>query len=167
VLAAAHALSLDTINTGFRTEEDIASAIEPLNGRAEALYVCNDPLVNAKVARINAAALAARSMRFSAKSCAYSDMPSLSSHSAICCIAPHLSDDTGDRAKISEERSVVNSLPRFGAAFALAPLKHLGGGGKDVVSRSGSPNALKFKLTYRLDRTASLTAISTRGLIRI
>ena len=42
VLAAAHTLGLDTVQSAFRTEDDIAPAIESLNGRAEALYVCFD-----------------------------------------------------------------------------------------------------------------------------
>jgi putative ABC transport system substrate-binding protein len=60
VLAAAHTLSLDTVRSEVRLSEDIAPAIEPLKGRAEALYVCLDPLVYSNAARINALALAAR-----------------------------------------------------------------------------------------------------------
>jgi putative tryptophan/tyrosine transport system substrate-binding protein len=60
VLAAAHTLSLDTVRSEVRLSEDIAPAIEPLNGRAEALYVCLDPLVYSNAARINDLALAAR-----------------------------------------------------------------------------------------------------------
>ena len=40
--------------------EDIAPAFEALKGRAEALYVAGDPLVNAQTVRINTFALAAR-----------------------------------------------------------------------------------------------------------
>jgi putative tryptophan/tyrosine transport system substrate-binding protein len=40
--------------------EDIATAIEAVKGRAEAVYVCTDGLVNANRIRINALALAAR-----------------------------------------------------------------------------------------------------------
>ena len=40
--------------------DDIAPAIEALKGRADALYVCTDPLVNTHRIRINTFALAAR-----------------------------------------------------------------------------------------------------------
>ena len=60
VLAAAHTLGLDTVQSAFRTEDDVVPAIESLKGRAEALYVCFDPLVYTYAARINATALAMR-----------------------------------------------------------------------------------------------------------
>ena len=40
--------------------EDIAPALDALKGRVEALYVCNDPLVNTNRVRMNTLALAAR-----------------------------------------------------------------------------------------------------------
>jgi putative ABC transport system substrate-binding protein len=40
--------------------EDIASAFDALKGRADALYVCADPLVNANRVRINTLALGVR-----------------------------------------------------------------------------------------------------------
>ena len=43
-----------------RALEDIASAFEALKGRAEALYVVNDPLVTTNRIRINTLALGAR-----------------------------------------------------------------------------------------------------------
>jgi putative tryptophan/tyrosine transport system substrate-binding protein len=58
--AAAHALNLDPIGSEIRPGEDITAAIDQLKGRAEALYVCTDPLANSIAARINALALAAR-----------------------------------------------------------------------------------------------------------
>ncbi|MEA2940965.1 MAG: hypothetical protein QOD09_1494 [Bradyrhizobium sp.] len=58
--AAARTLGLDTVRPEFGRAEDIPSAIEALNGRADGLYVCVDPLMIANRARINALALAAR-----------------------------------------------------------------------------------------------------------
>jgi len=58
--AEAHALGLDVIACGIRPGEDFAPAIEPLRGRADALYVCLDPFVITNAARINSLALAAR-----------------------------------------------------------------------------------------------------------
>jgi putative ABC transport system substrate-binding protein len=57
---AARTLNLEIIRSEIRPAEEVASAIEALKGRAEALYVCTDPLVNTIAARINASALAAR-----------------------------------------------------------------------------------------------------------
>ena len=56
----AHASGLEAIRSDFRRGEDIPSAIEQLNGRADALYVCVDPLMIANRVRINGLALAAR-----------------------------------------------------------------------------------------------------------
>jgi putative tryptophan/tyrosine transport system substrate-binding protein len=58
--AAARALGLDVIGCGLRPGEDMAPAIEPLRGRADALYVCLDPFMISNAARINSLALAAR-----------------------------------------------------------------------------------------------------------
>jgi putative tryptophan/tyrosine transport system substrate-binding protein len=60
VQAAAHALGLDIVSSEFRRAEEIPPAIEKVNGRAQALYICADPLVHTNAARINALALAAR-----------------------------------------------------------------------------------------------------------
>jgi putative ABC transport system substrate-binding protein len=60
VQEAARTLNLEIIRSEIRPAEEVASVIESLKGRAEALYVCTDPLVNTIAARINAAALAAR-----------------------------------------------------------------------------------------------------------
>jgi putative ABC transport system substrate-binding protein len=53
-------INLEVIPSDFRRAEDIPSAIEALNGRADALYVCVEPLMIANRARINGLALAAR-----------------------------------------------------------------------------------------------------------
>jgi putative tryptophan/tyrosine transport system substrate-binding protein len=58
--AAAHTLSLNPIGLEIRGGEEIPAAIESLNGRADALYVCVDPVVNSNRVRINALALEAR-----------------------------------------------------------------------------------------------------------
>ena len=44
----------------IRRAEDIAPAFEALKGRAEALYVCSDPLTTTNRVRINTLALAVR-----------------------------------------------------------------------------------------------------------
>jgi putative tryptophan/tyrosine transport system substrate-binding protein len=58
--AAAHQLGLDPIMSEVRTAEDIAPTIASLRGAADALYVCADPFVFSHMARIIAAAVAAR-----------------------------------------------------------------------------------------------------------
>jgi putative tryptophan/tyrosine transport system substrate-binding protein len=58
--AAARTLGLDVVMSGFARTEDVTATIESLKGRADALYVCVDPLVNAMRANINAVALAAQ-----------------------------------------------------------------------------------------------------------
>jgi putative ABC transport system substrate-binding protein len=59
--SAARALGLNVVECAIRHgEEDLAPAIEPLGGRADALYVCLDPFAVINAARINSLALAAR-----------------------------------------------------------------------------------------------------------
>ena len=58
--ATARALGLEAVTSEIRHPEDIAPAFEALEGRAEGLYVCNDPLVTTNRARITALALSAR-----------------------------------------------------------------------------------------------------------
>ena len=58
--AAARALGLEVATFEIRRAEDIAPAFEALKGRADALYVCSDALVNANRIRINTLALGAR-----------------------------------------------------------------------------------------------------------
>jgi len=58
--AAARTLGLEIVPLPIRRVEDIASALEGLKGRAEALYTTGDPLVNAQRLRINTFALAMR-----------------------------------------------------------------------------------------------------------
>jgi putative ABC transport system substrate-binding protein len=60
VEAAAKALGLDIIRSEFRRAEELPPAIEKVTGRADALYVCADPLVHANAVHLNALALAAR-----------------------------------------------------------------------------------------------------------
>jgi putative tryptophan/tyrosine transport system substrate-binding protein len=60
VEAAAHTLSLDPIRLEIRGTDEIPAAFESLNGRADALYVCVDPVVNTNRVRINTLALEAR-----------------------------------------------------------------------------------------------------------
>jgi putative ABC transport system substrate-binding protein len=58
--AAARTLGLEIIPLPIRRVEDIASAFGGLKGRAEALYITGDPLMNLQRLRINMFALAAR-----------------------------------------------------------------------------------------------------------
>ena len=58
--AAARTLGLQVDTLEIRRAEDIAPVFEALKGRADALYVCTDGLVNANRIRINTLALGAR-----------------------------------------------------------------------------------------------------------
>jgi putative ABC transport system substrate-binding protein len=58
--AAARKLGLEITTSEIGRAEDIAPAFDALRGRADALYVCTDPLVNTHRIRINTLALAAR-----------------------------------------------------------------------------------------------------------
>jgi len=60
VQGAAHTLGLEVITLEIRRGEDITPAFEALKGRAEALYVLIDPLVNTHRIRINTLVLASR-----------------------------------------------------------------------------------------------------------
>ena len=60
VQTTAEALGLDVVTLELRRPEDIAPAFESLKGRADALYVCIDGLVNTNRIRINSLALSAR-----------------------------------------------------------------------------------------------------------
>ena len=60
VLTTARTLGLNAVTLEIRQAKDIASAFDGLKGRADALYVCNDPLVNTNRIRINTLALGAR-----------------------------------------------------------------------------------------------------------
>lgn len=53
-------LGLNIISLDLRRREDIAPAVEMLNGRAEALYVSTDPFILSNVDRINALAMSVR-----------------------------------------------------------------------------------------------------------
>src|SRR5204863_5972597 len=58
--ATARTLGLEVIKSEIRRAEDIAPAFEALKDRADALYVCPDPLMNTNRSRINILALGAR-----------------------------------------------------------------------------------------------------------
>jgi putative tryptophan/tyrosine transport system substrate-binding protein len=60
VKAAASALGLEVVTAEIRRAEDIAPAFEALTSRADALYVCSDPLVLTNRTRINTLALVGR-----------------------------------------------------------------------------------------------------------
>ena len=60
IQATARTLGLEVATLEIRRAEDIAPAFEALKGRAEALYVCAEPLVTTNRVRINTLALAAR-----------------------------------------------------------------------------------------------------------
>jgi putative ABC transport system substrate-binding protein len=58
--AAARTLGLDVTRLEIRRAEDIAPAFEALRERADALYLCPDPLMNTNRTRINILAVGAR-----------------------------------------------------------------------------------------------------------
>jgi putative ABC transport system substrate-binding protein len=60
VLEAARTLGLEVVNSEIRRSEDITPAIEALKGRADAIYVQTDPLMNTNRGRISTLALGAR-----------------------------------------------------------------------------------------------------------
>jgi putative ABC transport system substrate-binding protein len=57
---AARVLGLEVVTREIRRAEDIAPGLETLNGHADALYVCADPVFSTHRIRINALALDAR-----------------------------------------------------------------------------------------------------------
>jgi putative tryptophan/tyrosine transport system substrate-binding protein len=57
---AARALGLEVVMSEIRRAEEIVPAFEALKGRAEAIYVSSDPLVNTNQFRINTLVLGAR-----------------------------------------------------------------------------------------------------------
>jgi putative ABC transport system substrate-binding protein len=60
VWEAARTLGLEVVNSEIRRAEDITLAIEALKGRADAIYVQTDPLMNTNRVRISTLALGAR-----------------------------------------------------------------------------------------------------------
>jgi putative ABC transport system substrate-binding protein len=60
VQAASRALGLEIVTLGIRHDEDIETGIETLKGRADALYVVQDPLLIANRVGISRSALSAR-----------------------------------------------------------------------------------------------------------
>jgi putative ABC transport system substrate-binding protein len=57
VQRTARALGLEVVASEIRRPEDIAPAFESFKGRAEAIYICNDPLVTTNRIHINTLAL--------------------------------------------------------------------------------------------------------------
>ena len=53
-------MKLETVRYDIRRAEEIAPALDALKGRADALYVIADPLLNTNRVRISTLALAAR-----------------------------------------------------------------------------------------------------------
>jgi putative ABC transport system substrate-binding protein len=60
VQALAGTMGIQTLRIEIRRPEDIAPAVDALNGRAEALYVCTDPLLSSHRSQLSTLALAAR-----------------------------------------------------------------------------------------------------------
>jgi putative ABC transport system substrate-binding protein len=60
VQAAAHTLGLEVATLDIRRADDIAPAFDALQGRADALYLCGDPVVTTNRIRTNTLALGAR-----------------------------------------------------------------------------------------------------------
>jgi putative tryptophan/tyrosine transport system substrate-binding protein len=60
VLAAANTLGFETVTSEIRRAQEIAPAFDALKGRVDAMYVCDEALVNANRIRINTLALGAR-----------------------------------------------------------------------------------------------------------
>jgi putative ABC transport system substrate-binding protein len=60
VQKTAHTFGFEVLKPEIRRTEDIALAFDALRGRADAVYVCSEPLVNANRVPINTLALAAR-----------------------------------------------------------------------------------------------------------
>jgi putative ABC transport system substrate-binding protein len=60
VQKTAHMFGFEVLEPEIRRTEDIALAFDALRGRADAVYVCSEPLVNANRVPINMLALAAR-----------------------------------------------------------------------------------------------------------
>jgi putative ABC transport system substrate-binding protein len=58
--AVARTLGLEVATVEIRRAEDITPAFEALKGRADALYVCSEPLLNTNRTRINILAVGAR-----------------------------------------------------------------------------------------------------------
>jgi putative ABC transport system substrate-binding protein len=60
VIATAHSLGLDPTTLEIQRAADIGPAIASLDGRAQALYICGDPFMNANRVRVITFALTAR-----------------------------------------------------------------------------------------------------------
>ena len=60
VQKTAHTFAFEVLKPEIRQPEDIALAFDALRGRADAVYVCSEPLVNANRVLLNTLAIAAR-----------------------------------------------------------------------------------------------------------
>ena len=60
VRTTARALGIEVATAEIRRAADIAPAFEALRDQADALYVCNDPFLNANAVQINTSAAAVR-----------------------------------------------------------------------------------------------------------
>jgi putative ABC transport system substrate-binding protein len=60
VAAAARTVGVEVVTLEIQRAADIAPAFDALKGRADALYVCGEPLVNTNRVRVNTLALGAR-----------------------------------------------------------------------------------------------------------
>jgi putative ABC transport system substrate-binding protein len=60
VEASARKLNLETLRIEVKTAEEIIPDVESINGRADALYVCTDPLITMDQVRINTMAISER-----------------------------------------------------------------------------------------------------------
>ena len=60
VQATAGTLGLEVVTSEIRRPEDIAPAFEAFKGRADAIYICNDPLVTTNRIRISTLAMGVR-----------------------------------------------------------------------------------------------------------
>jgi putative tryptophan/tyrosine transport system substrate-binding protein len=124
----ARTLGLDVATLEIRRAEDIAPAFEALNGGAQALYVCSDPLVNTNRDRINTLAQSARSCLFAAVH--------ESGNGRFCC------KRVRDRARdcIRASRALPTVVPDRGEEAAGPPDQH---GRKDPGPRGPAGNALR------------------------
>jgi putative ABC transport system substrate-binding protein len=60
VEASARKLNLETLRIEVKTAEEIIPGVESISGRADALYVCTDPLITMDQVRINTMAISER-----------------------------------------------------------------------------------------------------------
>jgi len=127
VQAAARTLGLEVATLEIRRAEDIAPGFEAFKGRADALYIVNDPLVNTNRVRINTLALAARLPTIYAQS-DYVEAGALMSYGPSY---PHLWRRAADYVDKILRRAKPTDLPveqptRFDLVINLTTAKALG-----------------------------------------